>query len=245
MTQDIHIDGTSMDPATRAQETLAERADAILSDFAAHVALACDLRLSPDDSERTRSRLVEFCTTELVDYLDAVDRVLYAVAAGASDTRLLVRGLRAQQGIVAGHVADVRRANTLDELTAAARSALALCTGSREIERSALTPALAALPGVDLTELVRDLDTVLAGGSLDTPESLDVREIPHGKRHPRIFGNYARLAPGESFVLVNNHDPKPLRREFEATYPGIFTWDYVESGPERWQVRIGRRVGGE
>jgi hypothetical protein len=57
---------------------------------------------------------------------------------------------------------------------------------------------------------------MLARGALNTPEVLDVREIPHGRRHPRIFGIYARLAPGESFVLVNNHDPKPLRREFQA-----------------------------
>jgi hypothetical protein len=36
------------------------------------------------------------------------------------------------------------------------------------------------------------------------------------------------------------HDPKPLRREFEATHPGAFTWDYLESGPGQWQVRTGR-----
>jgi uncharacterized protein (DUF2249 family) len=46
--------------------------------------------------------------------------------------------------------------------------------------------------------------------------------------------------PGESFVLVNNHDPKPLRREFQAAYPDRFGWDYLEAGPERWRVRIGR-----
>jgi len=66
------------------------------------------------------------------------------------------------------------------------------------------------------------------------------REIPQGRRHPRIFGIYARLTPGESFVLVNNHDPKPLRREFQAAYPDRFGWDYLEAGPERWRVRIGR-----
>lgn len=31
-----------------------------------------------------------------------------------------------------------------------------------------------------------------------------------------------------------------LRREFEAAYPGVFTWNYLESGPELWRVRIGR-----
>ena len=88
--------------------------------------------------------------------------------------------------------------------------------------------------------LVDDLDTLLAGCALNAPEVLDVREIPQGRRHPRIFGIYARLTPGESFVLVNNHDPKPLRREFQATYPDQFAWDYLEVGPKRWRVRIGR-----
>jgi uncharacterized protein (DUF2249 family) len=26
--------------------------------------------------------------------------------------------------------------------------------------------------------------------------------------------------------LVNNRDPKRLRREFEVTYPGQYGWDY-------------------
>ncbi|MFF0791439.1 DUF2249 domain-containing protein [Streptomyces spiralis] len=67
-----------------------------------------------------------------------------------------------------------------------------------------------------------------------------VRRIPHGRRHPRVFTRFARLADGESFALVGNHDPKPLRREFEVTHPGRFTWEYLESGPEQWQIRVTR-----
>lgn len=43
---------------------------------------------------------------------------------------------------------------------------------------------------------------------------------------------------------MNNHDPKPLRREFEAANPGGLTRDYVESGPERRQVHIGKEKAG-
>ncbi|HEY9524045.1 MAG TPA: DUF2249 domain-containing protein, partial [Thermopolyspora sp.] len=110
------------------------------------------------------------------------------------------------------------------------------------IIETVLLPALVALPGADLPTLVEDLTTVLGGGRLDNPAVIDVREIPHGKRHPRIFARYARLSPGEAFTLVNSHDPKPLRREFESAHPGAFTWDYVESGPDLWQIRIGRPV---
>ena len=40
---------------------------------------------------------------------------------------------------------------------------------------------------------------------------------------------------------MNDHDPKPLRYQFEAELPGTFTWEYLEEGPEAWRVRIGKR----
>jgi hypothetical protein len=40
-------------------------------------------------------------------------------------------------------------------------------------------------------------------------------------------------------VLVNDHDPKPLRYQFEAQHGGEYTWGYLQAGPERWRVRIG------
>ncbi|MGH9293306.1 MAG: DUF2249 domain-containing protein [Acidimicrobiales bacterium] len=55
-----------------------------------------------------------------------------------------------------------------------------------------------------------------------------------------MFAAYGALAPGAGFVLVNDHDPKPLRYQFEAEHAGRFTWDVVEAGPEVWRVRIGR-----
>ena len=42
------------------------------------------------------------------------------------------------------------------------------------------------------------------------------------------------------FILLNDHDPKPLYYQFMFERPGQFTWDYVEQGPEAWQVRIGK-----
>jgi uncharacterized protein (DUF2249 family) len=41
-------------------------------------------------------------------------------------------------------------------------------------------------------------------------------------------------------VLVNDHDPRPLRYQFEAQYAGEYTWEYLEAGPAVWRVRIGR-----
>ena len=50
-------------------------------------------------------------------------------------------------------------------------------------------------------------------------QELDVRPLPKPDKHPRIFGLFGALAVGESFVLVSNHDPKHLRREFETEHP--------------------------
>lgn len=69
---------------------------------------------------------------------------------------------------------------------------------------------------------------------------LDVRDEPPARRHDLILSTYHGLEPGIGFVLVNDHDPKPLYYQFAAEYPEQFTWDHLESGPEVWRVRIGR-----
>lgn len=76
--------------------------------------------------------------------------------------------------------------------------------------------------------------------SRDTPGELDVREIVPRERHELIFQTFDRLPCGQSFVLINDHDPKPLYYQFLAEQPGKVCWDYVEQGPEVWRVRIGR-----
>jgi uncharacterized protein (DUF2249 family) len=79
--------------------------------------------------------------------------------------------------------------------------------------------------------------------STGTEQTLDVRSEPPARRHELIFDTYDALGPGEGFVLVNDHDPKPLRYQFEAEHAGAFSWDYLEEGPEAWRVRIGRPAG--
>ena len=73
-----------------------------------------------------------------------------------------------------------------------------------------------------------------------TDPELDVRDHPPARRHDMILSTYEELRGGAGFVLVNDHDPKPLYYQFAAEYPDQFTWEYLESGPEIWRVRIGR-----
>ena len=69
---------------------------------------------------------------------------------------------------------------------------------------------------------------------------IDARQILPRQRHPLIFDTFARLVPGQAFLLVNDHDPKPLYYQFKAEQDGTFEWTYLEQGPEVWQVRIAR-----
>lgn len=69
---------------------------------------------------------------------------------------------------------------------------------------------------------------------------LDVRPLPPALRHEKIFAMVALLAPGDSFVLANDHDPKPLRYQLDAEQPGQISWQYLDQGPTLWRVQIGR-----
>jgi uncharacterized protein (DUF2249 family) len=73
--------------------------------------------------------------------------------------------------------------------------------------------------------------------------TLDVRAIAPRVRHPFIFATFERLQPGQSLRLVNDHDPKPLYYQFMAEHPGKVGWEYLEQGPEVWQVRITKLAG--
>jgi uncharacterized protein (DUF2249 family) len=67
---------------------------------------------------------------------------------------------------------------------------------------------------------------------------LDIRIVPPREKHPTIFKTFDALAPGEGFTLINDHDPAPLRHQFDATRGGQFGWTYVERGPVVWRVLI-------
>ncbi|MEZ4618293.1 MAG: DUF2249 domain-containing protein [Caldilineaceae bacterium] len=72
---------------------------------------------------------------------------------------------------------------------------------------------------------------------------IDVRTIIPRERHPLIFQTFDNLDEGQAFMLVNDHEPKPLYYQFLHERENQFTWEYLEEGPETWRVRIGKRAG--
>ena len=73
-----------------------------------------------------------------------------------------------------------------------------------------------------------------------TVDALDVRDLPPAQRHPMIFERFNALPLGASFVLINDHDPKPLFYQLTAEYAGQLLWQYIEQGPKVWRVRVGK-----
>lgn len=67
---------------------------------------------------------------------------------------------------------------------------------------------------------------------------LDVRPIPGRTKHSTIFQRWFDLPVGQHFVLLNDHDPVPLKYQFEAEFAGAFGWEYLERGPDEFRVKI-------
>ncbi|MGH6656221.1 MAG: DUF2249 domain-containing protein [Actinocrinis sp.] len=243
---EVYIEGTAADPDVRAADLIRAGHRRLLTTLRPKVALLTELHLGAYAHDAARTALAEFCADDVRRHLSATDQALYAPASGAAETRLLIRALQVTADTLNAHVDALLRASastdasTTGEASALAQSIEAVLTAHLAVEEEVLLSALVALPGADLPTAAENWTILLDGGTLDRPDVIDATELPHGQRHPRIFARYASLAPGESFILSNTHDPKPLRREFHAAHPDAFTWDYVEAGPDRWQVRIGK-----
>jgi len=70
--------------------------------------------------------------------------------------------------------------------------------------------------------------------------TVNATEYPPHLKHKVIFTTFGNLAPGEAMLLVNDHDPVPLKFQFESMHSGEYTWEYIEQGPVTFQVRIGK-----
>lgn len=67
---------------------------------------------------------------------------------------------------------------------------------------------------------------------------LNVSLLEPKLKHPTVFSWFDALAEGESFILLNDHDPIPLFYEMKAERGEIFNWNKIENGPEVWRVEI-------
>jgi uncharacterized protein (DUF2249 family) len=75
---------------------------------------------------------------------------------------------------------------------------------------------------------------------LSVDARLDVRAVPHSRRHAMVLSTVEALAPGEAVVLVASHAPRPVLAEVDARFPGQVEAQWLRSGPEIWQLRLER-----
>jgi uncharacterized protein (DUF2249 family) len=74
------------------------------------------------------------------------------------------------------------------------------------------------------------------------PVIVDLRPMIPPERHATVFAALDALAPGATFVLINDHAPIPLLRRIEQAWPDMFDAEFLRDGPEVWQVAITRRT---
>jgi uncharacterized protein (DUF2249 family) len=72
-------------------------------------------------------------------------------------------------------------------------------------------------------------------------KELDVTTLIPRERHPLIFKTFDDLEKGAAFILVNDHDPRPLHYQFMHEREGLFEWEYIEQGPTVWKVKISKK----
>ncbi|SMO47831.1 DUF2249 domain-containing protein [Fodinibius sediminis] len=74
-----------------------------------------------------------------------------------------------------------------------------------------------------------------------TIEEIDVRNISPHEKHATVFDEYDKLRVGETFIIINDHDPKPLGYQLAVMHgEDNLSWKYLEKGPKVWKVLIGK-----
>jgi len=88
-------------------------------------------------------------------------------------------------------------------------------------------------------------DTTTAAADASGPIIVDLRPMIPPQRHATVFAALDAIAPGSTFVLINDHAPMPLLNRIEQTWPGRFEHEFLRDGPEVWQVAITRTANRE
>jgi len=207
--------------------------------------------------EADPAALADLLTQELMPHAVGEERFLYpaveplirahgnATATMSLDHRVIADYIAAitqtAQQLAAAPPEPPVRAEMRDRLARLALQLEAVLRLHLRKEEEVYLPLFARYLSAEEQQRVLDgMHAVQLGDAPAGGEVLDVRPLPPAQRHERIFQTFAALPPGASFVLINDHDPKPLYYQFVHEHPGTFTWEYEERGPTAWRVRIGK-----
>jgi uncharacterized protein (DUF2249 family) len=214
-------------------------------------------------SRSAADELVAWAERELVPHALAEEQALYPAAQATTEGRLLVDGMLAEHRAITALVHEVAAATEPVRAAAAARALAVLFDAHLAKENEQVLPLLAGRKDVSLADLLEGMHALLGGhqeptvGSRSGPgehacacgehdaagyPELDARSIPHAIRHATVFGALDSVGPGGGLVLVAPHDPLPLLDQVARRFPGRFTTDYLDRGPQTWRILF-TRVG--
>ncbi len=71
---------------------------------------------------------------------------------------------------------------------------------------------------------------------------INVPSIEPRFKHSTIFQVFDSLAGGESLTIHNDHDPKPVYYQLLGERGDIFTWEYLQQGPEWWDILVTKKL---
>jgi regulator of cell morphogenesis and NO signaling len=74
----------------------------------------------------------------------------------------------------------------------------------------------------------------------ETLDILDISGIEPRLKHPTIIEWFDNLRGGGAFIIHNDYDPKPLYYRLLVERGDIIKWEYLEHGPEVWEVKISK-----
>ncbi|HRO09224.1 MAG TPA: DUF2249 domain-containing protein [Saprospiraceae bacterium] len=93
-------------------------------------------------------------------------------------------------------------------------------------------------PGEYVVHITKKAASGLGDDGYAVVNEFDVRPFSPTDRHEMFYKAFADLKPGEAFVFINDHDPKPLYYQMESESKEPFKWEYLEKGPDDWKVRV-------
>lgn len=93
-------------------------------------------------------------------------------------------------------------------------------------------------PNDYVIHITKKAENNIVAEDITVVNKFDVREHPPAKRHEMIFDAFDELDQGEAFVFINDHDPKPLYYQMEAESDETFKWEYLETMPKEWTVKV-------
>src|SRR5690606_9247362 len=213
-----------------------------------------------------RDALQTWLREELLPHARAEEGALYPAAAAQPGGKLLIDGMLAEHRAITTLVSELAAAGTAVDAAATARALSAVFEAHLAKENELILPLLLGADQVSLASLLEGMHELLGsaeeeggcgcggcgcGGDqgradaqapvLSLDARLDVRTVPHSQRHELVLAEVESLPADGALVLVAPHAPLPLLSEIETRYPGEIRTEWLQEGPDVWQVRLQRQ----